>query len=152
MRFDVRKDPRETMVMSTYHLYGLQPAIVSGSPVTYLRLCSKSMPWCIDIKANRHPVTCRDVWNAIYEALQQEIDDSEWGMIVRDKKLKETVESAAMNRREGDKKKSNKIKRIDFLGEETTFKGLEKHDDLAKARLLPGTEGCEETWFAVFSA
>ncbi|KIL66404.1 hypothetical protein M378DRAFT_75180, partial [Amanita muscaria Koide BX008] len=152
VRFDVRKRPREAILMNAYHLYGLQPAIISGSPVTYLRLYSKSIPWCIDIKTNGHPVMCRDVWNAIYEALQQGIDDSEWGMVVRDEKLRETVENAAKTRRRGDKKESNEIKRIDFLGEETIFKGLEKDDDLAKVRLLPGTQGCEETWFAVFSA
>ncbi|KAM6501870.1 hypothetical protein JOM56_001847 [Amanita muscaria] len=152
VRFDVRKRPREAILMNAYHLYGLQPAIISGSPVTYLRFYSKSIPWCIDIKTNGHPVMCRDVWNAIYEALQQEIDDSEWGMVVRDEKLRETVENAAKTRRRGDKKESNEIKRIDFLGEETIFKGLEKDDDLAKVRLLPGTQGCEETWIAVFSA
>ncbi|KAM6501881.1 hypothetical protein JOM56_001858, partial [Amanita muscaria] len=150
VRFDVRKHPREAILMNAYHLYGLQPAIISGSPVTYLRLYSKSIPWCIDIKANGRPITCRDVWDAIYDALQQEIDDSEWGMVVREKKLRETVENAVKKRKEGDK--SNKIKRIDLLGEETMFKGLEKHDDLAKVRLLPGTEGCEETWFAAFSS
>ena len=130
----------------------MQPALVTASPVTHLRIYSKVFPWTIDIISKQRPVTCRDIWDAIYDALQQELDDSEWGMIVRDKKLRETTEKAAKKRIEEDKSnKSKKLKRIDILGEAALFKGLEKDEELEKVRLLPGMEACPETWFAAFS-
>ncbi|KAF8624619.1 hypothetical protein AX15_005774 [Amanita polypyramis BW_CC] len=150
VRFDVRKHPSEAILAGSYHHYGLQPAIVTASPVMHLRIYSKSFPWTIDIISKQEqPITCRHIWEAVHDALQQELDDSEWGMIVRDKKLREATEKAAKKRMEEDK--SKKLKRIDVLGEATLFKGLEKDGELEKVRLLPGTESCPETWFATFS-
>ena len=147
VRFDVRKTPREAILSNTYEIYGLQPALITGTHVKHIRVYSKTVPWCVEIMAKeQRPITCRDVWEAIHDALQQELDDSEWGMIVRDKKLRETVEKAAK------KRESTKLKRIDFLGEGTMFKGLEKDEELTKVRLLPGSEACAETWVAIFGS
>ncbi|KAF8639516.1 hypothetical protein AX17_001421 [Amanita inopinata Kibby_2008] len=130
VRFDVRKHPREAIMSNTYEMYGRQPAIVTNAPVTQMRLYSKSFPWCIEITLNR-PITCRDVWDALHDGLHQEIDDSEWGMIVRDKKMREMVEKAAKKRMEKDKS-SKKLKRIDFLGDGAMFKGLERDEEYEK--------------------
>lgn len=100
--------------------------------------------------SKRHPITCRDIWDAVYNALQQDLDDSEWGMMVMEKKWRETVEKAAKMRMDEDRS-SNKLKRIDLLGESTMFKGLEKDEELENVRLLPGMEACPETWFVVFA-
>jgi len=69
--------------------------------------------------------------------------DSEWGMIVTDERLKARVENAA-KKREPDA--HQKLKRIDFLGKGTMFKGLEKDQDFATQRLLPGADPCPDTW------
>jgi hypothetical protein len=37
-------------------------------------------------------------------------------------------------------------KRIDFLGENTLFKGLEKDDEFVKSRIMKGVENVSETW------
>ncbi len=114
-----------------------------------MRLYSKAFPWTIDIVSERRPITCRDIWDAVYNALQQDIDDSEWGMVVMEKKWRERVEKAAKLRIE-EERSSNKLKRIDLLGESTLFKGLEKDEELEKVRLLPGMDACDETWFVAF--
>ena len=150
VRFDVQKNPRNGILANTYHHYGLQPALITGAPVTSMRLYSKAFPWTIDIVSERRPITCRDIWDAVYNALQQDIDDSEWGMVVMEKTWREKVEKAAKLRIE-EERSSNKLKRIDLLGEATLFKGLEKDEELEKVRLLPGMDACEETWFVAFT-
>jgi hypothetical protein len=76
--------------------------------------------------------------------LQQPIADSEWGIIVTDKKLRETIEKAAKKRADSDS--DGRLKRIDWLGPNTIFKGLDRMEEFQEARLLPGAEPCTETW------
>lgn len=150
MRFDARNPPRDGIFVNTYLYYGLQPALITEVPITKMRLYSKAFPWTIDIVSERHPITCRDIWDAIYDGLQQDIEDSEWGVIIMEKKWRDAVEKAAKSRMERDKT-SKKLKRIDFLGDSAMFKGLEKDEGQAKLRLLPGTEAWAETWFVTFA-
>ena len=150
MRFDVRSPPRDGIFVNTYLYHGLQPALITEAPITKMRLYSKVFPWTIDIVSAQHPITCRDIWDAIHRALQQDIEDSEWGVIVLANKWRDAVEKAAKSRMEREKS-SKKLKRIDFLGDSTMFKGLEKDEAQEKLRLLPGTEACAETWFVTFA-
>ena len=150
VRFDIRNAAREGIFGNTYLYYGLQPALITEAPVTKIRLYSKAFPWTIDIVSEQHPITCRDIWDAIYDALQQDIEDSEWGVMVMEKKWRDAVEKAAKSRMERDPS-SKKLKRIDFLGDSTMFKGLEKDEVHEKVRLLPGTDACAETWFVSFA-
>lgn len=89
--------------------------------------------------------------------LQEPLADSEWAMVCLpgfgDRKRRDAMERAAERRREkararGDANaaKDKALKRIDFLGEDTIFRGLEKDDDFAKKRLFPTEEECAETW------
>jgi len=110
-----------------------------------MRLISKSFPWTIDIDSGS-PITVGDVWDALYYALQEPIVNSEWGFIARDVKLKERVENAMAQRVAADPMADKQPKRIDFLGETTLFRGLEKDDEFAKAMLLPGVKAWTETW------
>ncbi|KAK2464340.1 hypothetical protein APHAL10511_003797 [Amanita phalloides] len=64
VRYDVRRRPHETILANTYHYYGPQPALITSTPVTSMRLYSKAFPWAIDIVSEKRPVTCRDVWDA----------------------------------------------------------------------------------------
>ena len=91
-------------------------------------------------------VTCEDVWESLYAALQQPIVDSEWGFIIKDAKQKEAMEAAVKKRIEGESNADKRPKRIDYLGNVTLFKGLSKDDDFIKLRLMPHSPPRAETW------
>jgi hypothetical protein len=114
-------------------------------PAHHMYLVSKAFPWSIDILSPSVPLTCEAVWDALYEALQKPITDSEWGSFIRVKRIRKTVEQAA--RKRGDRV----LRRIDYLGESTVFRGLEKANDFQRMRLLPGTEARWETWVVKMS-
>ena len=97
------------------------------------------------------PITCAAVWDALYKALQEDIKDSEWGLIVGDGKHHKVVEKAFKKRTEGTDG-GKRMKRIDYLGDATMFKGLYKDDDFEKLRLLPGEKKHSETWVVKFGA
>lgn len=117
-------------------------------PTYHIRLISKAFPWSIEIKSTT-PITCEAVWDALHSALQENIADSEWGMLAGEKKLRETIEKAAKKRGQSDADKA--LKRIDWLGDGTIFRGLEKVEDFQKIRLLPGSDPVAETWVVKMS-
>ncbi|KAJ6582595.1 hypothetical protein DFH09DRAFT_1145609, partial [Mycena vulgaris] len=117
--------------------------IATASAATHVRLISQAFPWSIEILSHE-PVTCEDVGNALYAAFQQPVLDSEWGVIVDDKELRDKIEEAAKRRAESDG--DARLKRIDWLGADTIFAGLERMEEFQEERLLPGTEPCAETW------
>jgi hypothetical protein len=141
VRFDASKKPRNEILASTY--YSNRQALATANSATHIRLFSKAFPWAIEIKSPS-PITCEGVWDAVYVALQEPIADSEWGLIIADKDRKKTIETAAWKREDRDTDK--RLKRIDWVGEETLFKGLEQDEEFQKARLLPGTTACTETY------
>jgi hypothetical protein len=141
MRYNVSRKPDHSISQTAYHAH--RHILATAVPCQHLRLISKAFPWTIEILVPGG-VTCESVWDALYAALQEHIMDSEWGMIVQDKKKKETVEKAHKKRIEKDL--DSMYKRIDFLGENVIFKGLEKDTQYEKERLLKGIERCAETW------
>jgi hypothetical protein len=106
---------------------------------THICLYSKAFPWSIEIKS-RDPVICENVWEAIHKALQEPIGDSEWGLIVGDKDRRKSIEAAM--RKRGDMC----MRRVDYLGEQTLFQGLEQDDGFQKTRLFPGTASSLDTY------
>jgi len=110
-----------------------------------MRLISKSFPWSIDIMYTPL-ITCEMVWDAIYAALQEPLADSEWGLLLDREETRQRVERAAKKRSDRDKI----LKRIDWLGEKTLFKGLEKDEAFQRLRLIPGADPCAETWMVRF--
>jgi hypothetical protein len=145
VRFDVCKKPRSEILASTY--YSNRQALATANSATHIRLFSKAFPWTIEIKSPS-PITCEGIWDAVYLALQEPIVDSEWGLIFADKDRRKIVEAAAKRREDRDTDK--RLKRIDWLGEETLFKGLEQDEEFHKARLFPGTTVCTETYIIKF--
>ncbi|KAJ7045879.1 hypothetical protein C8F04DRAFT_1066497 [Mycena alexandri] len=142
VRYDVRRKARNEIAQPTYMANRL--LFATASSAAHVRLISKAFPWSIDIMSHS-PVTCEAVWDALYAALQQYIEDSEWGMVVNmDKKLRDSIEKAAKKRNEWDPDK--KLKRVDWLGANTIFKGLDKMEEYTDQRLLPDAEPCFETW------
>jgi len=143
LRFDVKQKPSATLLASTFYANRFHFAL--AAPTRHMRLISKSFPWQIDIMTATN-VTCEDVWESLYAALQQPIVDSEWGFIIKDAKQKAAMEAAMKKRIEGDPNSDKRPKRIDFLGNATLFKGLGKDDDFVKLRLMPHSPTCAETW------
>ena len=68
--------------------------------------------------------------------------DSEWALILFDNDRKKIIETA-MAKREGS---DMRMKRIDWLGEQVLFKGLELDGEFQKKRLFPGTVSCPDTY------
>ncbi|KDR67540.1 hypothetical protein GALMADRAFT_258196 [Galerina marginata CBS 339.88] len=145
LRFDVKIKPTSSssILTSVYNTHRHHYALAKAT--THMRLVSKAFPWQIDIVSQTN-VTCEDVWNSLYSALQEPIADSEWGFIIKEKDQVATIQDAVKQRLEKDKMSDKKPLRIDYLGDTTLFRGLEKDDDYAKLRLLPHAKRCEETW------
>ncbi|KAF5383393.1 hypothetical protein D9757_006073 [Collybiopsis confluens] len=95
LKLDIRQKARVGMNASTFYAYAGVYAM--AMPVHHIRLISKSFPWSIDIKS-RTPITCEAVWDALHSALQEHLADSEWGLIVDEKKVRERAEKAAKKR------------------------------------------------------
>ncbi|TFK67373.1 hypothetical protein BDN72DRAFT_871310 [Pluteus cervinus] len=174
LQLDIRKDPRTEVNSSVYFHNRHSPAVASSSP--QIRLISKSFPWTIDIMSPV-PITCEMVWDALYNGLQHNIVDSEWGLIVStDKKHKDMVLKYA-KRREGFGGGTGNIgvtpgngnatgnggtnggaegpkvyKRIDYLGDGTMFRGLEKDEEYESLRGMPDLKPVVETWVVKMSS
>ena len=147
IRYDLRKPARDGIFLSTYQQVALQPAF--AQPTHEVRIISKAFPWTVAIRVpSGSTVTCNAIFEGLYAMLQELIADSEWGIAMHDKSRKETIEKAA-NARHG-KDKDSRLKRIDWLGENTAFKGLEQDEEFEKKRLLPGAQACKETWVIKF--
>lgn len=157
LRFDIKHHPQSEILASTWYAFRTSPAKAPSSPsmhhpqgtttTSFMRLISPKFPWSIDIKL--HPgtnITCGVIWEAIYHALQEPLQDSEWGMIVMDKKMRERVEGAMKKRMEAAPSSPPGPKRIDFLGDCTLFKGLERDGEFSKLRAVPGEGVAHETW------
>ncbi|KAG5643384.1 hypothetical protein DXG03_000998 [Asterophora parasitica] len=147
--FDVRKPPQEIHA-TTYHSERIFRAVEQGAK--QFRIISKAFPWSIDIDSSPNFVTCDHIWEALYQTLQEPIVDSEWGLLINIKKQREVVEKAAKKRMDANRADEVKLRRIDYLGEATMFKGLDKDDEFEKSRLLPGAKGCPDTWVVSFVA
>ncbi|KAG7439457.1 uncharacterized protein BT62DRAFT_938948 [Guyanagaster necrorhizus] len=151
LRYDLRKKARSTILANAYYTNAQVSATIA--PVMIMRLVSQDFPWTVDIKSTL-PITVEFIWDALYAAMQEEIMDSEWGIIVCDKKLRATVEKAAKKRIEAEGQgSSKKMKRIDWLGENTCLKGLDRDEAFEKLRLLPGDKNsCPDTWLVKMCA
>ncbi|KAF8907816.1 hypothetical protein CPB84DRAFT_1767644 [Gymnopilus junonius] len=110
-----------------------------------------AFPLAVDIKpAEGNHITCFDVWKGLFESLHQPIVDSEWGFIANQNQngALDRVEAAKKKRQEADRNSPGHPLRIDYLGDLTQFRGLEKDDDYAKKRYLPSHQApkCDENW------
>jgi len=79
------------------------------------------------------------------------ITGSEWLHIARDESVKRTVLGAYEKRVLPKLRPSEPLRRIDYLGENTLFAGLEKNDSYADGMLMPETKNGAETWVAKFN-
>jgi hypothetical protein len=120
----------------------------TASRTSKMRLYSRSFPWTVDIISETGSIVTLDsVWTAINQALSADIADSEWGMLMNDKKQRDIIKKAAKER-----DTSPRLKRIDWLGEATIFSGLEKDEEFIEKRNFPGGKEIKETWVMTFSS
>lgn len=175
-RFDVRYPPRENIPPHVLQAYGPRVAVMVPAtetapelPATYLRLISKALPWTIDVQHTRSgyfgvgqgepdgkPITCDYLWRKIHEALLQPLTHAEWALIADnegDEKV-DAMKAAAEARKAEGGDATLVVRRVDYLGDKTIFRGLKKSDELAEKRLLPGEEAYPgvQTWVLKFAA
>ncbi|KAI6040614.1 hypothetical protein EDC04DRAFT_1459116 [Pisolithus marmoratus] len=141
IQYDVRWAPSHSLWPM---MQQLSSTLALSSPSSAIRIISHSFPWTLDIRA---PVTCATVFERLYEMLQGSIADSEWGAICEESRCR-TIMKAAKVRTGTDN--VEKLKKIDWLGDMTAFRGLEKDSEFEKKRLLPGMAPCPETWVVKF--
>jgi hypothetical protein len=145
LRFDIKRRPRSEILTSTYYTSRNVPA--KSTPTYHFRLISKAFPWAIDIRSAANVnITCEVVWDALYAGLQEPIVDSEWGFLIKDKKKMEELEKTVKKRLEAEPGGDKRPKRIDYLGDVTLFKGLERDEEYEEARHLPHSHVVPDTW------
>jgi len=147
-RFKVTGKPRQEILASTFFTFRHIPAL--ATPTTHMRLFSKHFPWSIEIPSQQD-ITCEKIWSAIWSALQQPLEDSEWGMLCAGGETgqKRIDEIRAANRKRLDLNSfaDKRLLRCDYLGEKVWFVGLEKDEQYQNKRLMPGLQPMEEnTW------
>jgi len=126
MRYDIRKPPQEGIAPSTSQQISSVPAL--KVPTFKILIVSKAFPWPIVIRAPvGSVVTCGTIFEELYKQLQRQVGGVEWAMVTVDKTWKEAIEKAAKSRQAKDK--VNRLKRIDWLGDNTVFEGLERRCD-----------------------
>ncbi|GJJ06434.1 hypothetical protein Clacol_000626 [Clathrus columnatus] len=147
IRWDVRDSPSNLrqLYKSTRRGEGVTaPALSTKS--RYLCLISYDFPWTIAISTtNGQPLTVIDVLEALYESLHKEVRRSEWALAI-------DVQRYLMMKANKNRRKSTVamgIRRVDWLGSRCMFKGLEKDDELARKRLMPGDQP-SDVWVVRF--
>ena len=142
---DVRFQPSTEAALPNATYYAYRHAYATATQASHLRLISKDFPWLIEIKTGGHPVSCDNVWTAVYTALQEPLAESEWGILSNDLSKAKKVQKAA-KQRQSEVDKDKVLKRVDWVADNFIFRGLEKDDDFAKRRLAYLDSDCEETW------
>lgn len=105
--------------------------------VSTLRLLSRTIPWLIDIHASNPTigVTCGDVIEYLSEYLHGRISKNDYNKASRE--TQEALKTAYHHNRSRDEgvpggRLGEGLKRLDWLGSNTMWGGLEKNDGLAK--------------------
>lgn len=140
--FDIRLSP--SSINPTAGI--MEPATSSRS--RFLRIISRDFPWTLEV-SNKYqgPVTCADVFNALYAALSLPLTHAEWTLA--DDLKKDSLMRANRNRRGG---QVRRLRRIDWLGSKVYFKGLVRNDELGRSRLLPEDDLWPDTWVVKFGS
>ncbi|KAI0339925.1 hypothetical protein BDW22DRAFT_559793 [Trametopsis cervina] len=139
--FDMRKPPQDYEPQG-YHLHARYSAL--SQPTKRMRFISPNLPWTIEIEGEW--ICCALIWDRIYESLQRHIRSSEWVLIAHSDVKRQEIEKARKKRLEQFPDDDPRPKRIDWLGEMTLFRGLQRDDALARRMLLPGRDECPNTY------
>ncbi|KAF9793122.1 hypothetical protein BJ322DRAFT_100679 [Thelephora terrestris] len=145
-RVDIRFEPASEAAFPSKIYYAYRHIHATADQASHVRLISKDFPWSIDIKTPGRPVTCDDVWNALYTALQQPLADSEWGVLSHDSSKAKKVQKAAKQRQSEIDKDKGGPKRVDWVADSHIFRGLEEDDEFSKRRLAYVDSQCDATF------
>jgi len=156
--WDVRRNPSSATVTPAT---GVNPELnqsVSHPPVRSMVIICKYLPWSISIK-KYSPIKCKDVIEAVYNALQEQVTASEfWIASPEKRKIMQAVnERETENPRSKRKYITTRIKgreverleaplRADFLDRMTLFKGLYHDSKMISERLAHDPESIEDAW------
>jgi hypothetical protein len=98
-------------------------------------IVSHDFPWTVAISTNdARPLTVIDVLEALYDSLYKEVRRSEWALAV-DMQRYLMLKANKVRRRAT---VPMGIRRVDWLGPRCMFRGLERDEELARKRLMPG--------------
>jgi len=153
--YDIRFPPSTLRFprSSPYYRYSNSDLVVPLTPSRprLVRIISKQFPWAFDVdyteRGESYSVTCLDVLTALHDALQETLADHEWGLADRVRKERML---RARSRRMRAERRLTLLKRVDWLGSHSLFKGLEKDEIFARGRMCPGTLEVSETWVVKF--
>lgn len=166
VKYDLKRPPREVIFRDIYERHKTE--LATRRPTYFMRLISKDMPWSIDIDFRReaskqggygygyvaYAVNVGDIWKTLYSAMQEPLRDSEWALLLdsswseREARRRNIEQAGSKRTIEGGK--GSFVRRLDWLGDKTVFRGLTKDDELARRRLMPGMQWCEDTWVVRF--
>jgi len=129
-----------------------KPAVTP--PVTRLRLVSKLHPW-VAIAKNPTGVTVGNVLEIIYATLQEPVCEAEWWIV----SSKERARVGRIFEREcaqgpgttGRRSAKDGVRRVDWVGDETNFLGLERDMTFIKHRIQEPRYQ-DETWVVSLGA
>jgi hypothetical protein len=122
-----------TTTITSEDLYS--PAIIPRTNL--LRLVSEPFPWVITAR-NPGGVTCFDVINAIYDALDLQPAPSDWSDLSAAERTGITA-NFNTNCAHADRSTNGGLKRVDWIGPHTIFRGLEE-DGLTALRAHDSNE------------
>jgi len=156
--WDIRRTPSTATVTPAT---GVNPELnqsVTHPPVRSMVIICKYLPWSITIK-KYSPIRCKDVIEAVYDALQEPITASEfWIASPEKRKIMQAVnERETENPRSKRKYIATRIKgkdverldsplRVDFLDRMTLFKGLYHDPRMISERLAHDPESIDDAW------
>lgn len=130
--FDLGRNPRTFPPAPDNQGHGR--ASIFRCPTKSIRLICREFPWAIEI--DKDVISCKDVWEAVYDALQLRLTPEEWA--IADETKRREIQQAVESRRRGPiTPGSMPPRRIDWLGDMAVFGGLEKNEALVRERVVP---------------
>ncbi|KAF8585921.1 hypothetical protein K439DRAFT_1632186 [Ramaria rubella] len=146
--WDVRYSPSYMRQHQSDSPYDDMRAPALSTQSQFLCIISHDFPWTVAVSRNDgRPLTVIDVFEALHESLQKEVRRSEWALAADVQRYIMLKANKARRRSET----AMRIRRVDWLGTRCMFRGLERDEDLARKRLMPG-DNPGEMWAVRFSS
>ena len=152
LKWDIR-DSLSSMTIqqaaTMYFTYEMLSMPLTSSGATTVRVICKDFPWTFDLshafgaRSKQRPISATDALQSLHSVLQKPLEDAVWGAA---EEAKRGSIERAMRRRNG-----HDIRKVDWLGRHTMFKGFQRDDSFARKRLHPDVKNVQETWVAVFT-
>lgn len=147
--WDVRTEPRELRLSQLASHSAFCPNVLSfpltSSASGHIRILSAYFPWSIEIGPKQRAITAGEVLHALYDLLNKDLEDVVWSLA--DDHRRASIVHAWKARSDC----VSGIKRVDFLGRRTGFKGLYRDERFAQKRRRPDMADAPETVLVLFA-